>query len=678
MADIIQQRRDTAARWAQYNPILLEGEVGYVTDNPNQYKIGNGRDKWNDLPLRGYTGTITQDTGDDENAVMSQKAVTDKLSELGSKINSIETAVEENKDVIYEDIAYIKTSDLTPDQYYRNGGLSIGSIHPDTAIDFTNPTGTWGCLKLQVSKGSTITIKTYGGSNARAYALTDMDRKVLILAEGNLDTTLAPAIIHVEEDGYLYVNCRPLDNGNFGISIKKNKVQPVFDIVLNQKRYKNNILQIGYYYNLGNFNIGNIAPSQPNAFTTGSENTWGCVKLEVSKGSIITLKTKGGTNGRAYALTDSDRRIIQMAEAGFDSRTSPVTINIEKDGYLYINSTPARDDLFGVEINYPLDKQIKNLTNEVKELENSIKSESIPIPHMYNPVLNLTKPQLRVLDIGNSYTVDSTNYLPQLISSAEIDVSDMCLYTAVRGGASFKNWYDIYNDNDTYGYSISKKIGGLNADVSGSNTGGVGEKFRNTLTNNEWDLIIIHQVSTYAPYYDAWEKDDAGGYLSKFIRLIRKHQPKATIGFLLVHSYWSGFGSNTEGSSYERWKLIAESAKKLRANYGIDFIVPYGTAIQNIRASSLNTEHDLTNDGTHCAAGLGDYTAACAYFQALIAPRYGVSILGNPFRIDVEQTGTYPESEVSVTDENALIAQKAAFLASYNWYECINPEEVDI
>ena len=83
MADIIQQRRDTAARWAQYNPILMEGEAGYVTDNPNQYKIGNGVSAWNDLPLRGYTGTIAQDTGDDENAVMSQKATTEKLSELG-------------------------------------------------------------------------------------------------------------------------------------------------------------------------------------------------------------------------------------------------------------------------------------------------------------------------------------------------------------------------------------------------------------------------------------------------------------------------------------------------------------------------------------------------------------------------------------------------------------------
>lgn len=75
MADRIQQRRDTAARWSEYNPILLEGETGYVTDNPNQYKIGDGEHAWNDLPLRGYTGTISQELGDDEDAVMSQKAV---------------------------------------------------------------------------------------------------------------------------------------------------------------------------------------------------------------------------------------------------------------------------------------------------------------------------------------------------------------------------------------------------------------------------------------------------------------------------------------------------------------------------------------------------------------------------------------------------------------------------
>lgn len=84
----IQNRRDTAERWAEVNPILLEGEVGYVTDNPNQHKIGDGIHRWNDLPLRGYTGTIAQEFGNDENAVVSQKAVTEKLSELGSEVGN--------------------------------------------------------------------------------------------------------------------------------------------------------------------------------------------------------------------------------------------------------------------------------------------------------------------------------------------------------------------------------------------------------------------------------------------------------------------------------------------------------------------------------------------------------------------------------------------------------------
>lgn len=83
MADRIQQRRDTAARWAQYNPILLEGEVGYVTDDPNQYKIGDGVHTWNELPLRGFDGTLVHELGTSETAAMSQKGVTDVSNALG-------------------------------------------------------------------------------------------------------------------------------------------------------------------------------------------------------------------------------------------------------------------------------------------------------------------------------------------------------------------------------------------------------------------------------------------------------------------------------------------------------------------------------------------------------------------------------------------------------------------
>lgn len=293
-------------------------------------------------------------------------------------------------------------------------------------------------------------------------------------------------------------------------------------------------------------------------------------------------------------------------------------------------------------------------------------------PKMYNPPINLQKEQLRVLDIGNSYTNDCVHYLPQLVNAAGIDASDMCLYKATRGSGSFKNWYDIYYDKDTSSYEISKVLGGLTANISGAAAVGNGEQFRNTLKNNDWDLIIIHQRSEYAPYYDTWETTGEGGYLKELIRAIRTAQPSATIGLLLVHSYWDNFVNNAEKSSLERWKLIAESAKKLSANYGINFIIPYGTAIQNIRESSLNNEYDLTADGSHCSDGLADYTAACAYFQSLFAPRYGVCVLGNTARVTVTQAEQYPS--ISVTDSNAPIAQKAAILATYDYYTCQNPE----
>lgn len=95
MAYRIQQRRDTAARWAEMNPILLDGEMGLVTDNPNQYKIGDGVHTWNELPLRGYTGTISQEFGEREDAVVSQKVVSEKFSETEQKLSDIGSKVVE-------------------------------------------------------------------------------------------------------------------------------------------------------------------------------------------------------------------------------------------------------------------------------------------------------------------------------------------------------------------------------------------------------------------------------------------------------------------------------------------------------------------------------------------------------------------------------------------------------
>ena len=88
----MKQRRDTKANWAATNPVLLDGELGIVSDDPNLYKVGDGATAWNSLPFRGFDGTLAQELGTSENAVISQKVVSEKLTELESEKAQIKVA----------------------------------------------------------------------------------------------------------------------------------------------------------------------------------------------------------------------------------------------------------------------------------------------------------------------------------------------------------------------------------------------------------------------------------------------------------------------------------------------------------------------------------------------------------------------------------------------------------
>ena len=86
----MKQRRDTKANWASSNPVLLSGELGFVSDDPNLYKMGDGVTPWNLLPFRGFDGTLAQELGTSPNAVISQKVLSEKFAEIDGKIKALE------------------------------------------------------------------------------------------------------------------------------------------------------------------------------------------------------------------------------------------------------------------------------------------------------------------------------------------------------------------------------------------------------------------------------------------------------------------------------------------------------------------------------------------------------------------------------------------------------------
>lgn len=65
----IQFKRGTAARWADLNPVLENGEPGFAYDT-RQFKIGDGVTHWNDLPyIQGETGVANFATSADFPAI---------------------------------------------------------------------------------------------------------------------------------------------------------------------------------------------------------------------------------------------------------------------------------------------------------------------------------------------------------------------------------------------------------------------------------------------------------------------------------------------------------------------------------------------------------------------------------------------------------------------------------
>ena len=207
-----------------------------------------------------------------------------------------------------------------------------------------------------------------------------------------------------------------------------------------------------------------------------------------------------------------------------------------------------------------MSEDISRLQASVAELEKRIAETSATVSKMYNPPVNFHKADLKVLDIGNSYTQDAQTYLPQIIKASGID-TDFSLYRAFRPSASFKTWVDCWNDSDNENYSIDFCAGTALDGISGSGRASDGAVFRKALQSVKWDIILIHQVSTYSNDYSLWEGNGAGGYLQELIRIIRVTNPQATIGYLMTHSYRGSYWANTEGSSLLRWRNTAEATK---------------------------------------------------------------------------------------------------------------------
>lgn len=148
-------------------------------------------------------------------------------------------------------------------------------------------------------------------------------------------------------------------------------------------------------------------------------------------------------------------------------------------------------------------------------------------------------------------------------------------------------------------------------------------------------------------------------------------------GWIETHAYASGYsGLSSLGISSDDMALkSAETSKSVIENTVLDFILPYGIAIQNARHTNLdNYGNHMTYEGTHLNEGiatlLAGYTIAQKFANMFSAAK---SILGDPLRPtkewQTEKNIPQPHGDVlGISNDNCLMAQKCAFMAIKNPY----------
>ena len=242
---------------------------------------------------------------------------------------------------------------------------------------------------------------------------------------------------------------------------------------------------------------------------------------------------------------------------------------------------------------------------------------------------------LRVLAIGNSFTDDATSYLSALVDSSAIDRDRVGVYILTHSGAKFDYWVETIRNGVSVeaackAGTVPMRSNGTMAEVIGQN----------------WDVIVIQQAS------DVSYKWETFSVLDEYIPMILSLCPNKNV-CLAYQMPWSH--TPDEMPYVMEWNI--NCTRRLTETYGIDVIIPIGTAIQIARSTRLNDPLYLTLDNWHLNRGIGRYIAACCWYESIIGRCFSTSMINNT----AMPKGNYRQEDIALGRECA----RRAFIDPY-------------
>lgn len=219
-----------------------------------------------------------------------------------------------------------------------------------------------------------------------------------------------------------------------------------------------------------------------------------------------------------------------------------------------------------------------------------------------------TGKSLKVLSLGNSFSLDSMEYLYGMLD--EYGYTDVTLGILYIGGCSLEKHYNNLTGNVAE-YKYYKSTSGKWV-ITKESIGIDGIK------DEEWDIFVLQQASGSSGLADTYEP-----YITDIIKYVKENCPNKDVEFAWnitwAHQHdskQSSFANNYGGDQMVMFNGIIDAFNKNVAPHEeFKYIFPVGITVQNARTSYFGDT--ITRDGYHMNYNIGRYMAALTWFGVL-------------------------------------------------------------
>lgn len=216
------------------------------------------------------------------------------------------------------------------------------------------------------------------------------------------------------------------------------------------------------------------------------------------------------------------------------------------------------------------------------------------------------KKSIKILCIGNSFSVDTTTRAPEVASALGIGLTVGNLF--VPGCPIECHYEHIVNDTPAYKYYHHD---------GGEWTQTPDYKISDAIRSDDWDYISIQHGSSYGHSYIRPECYD---HFPALVQAVRALAPKDTK--VVFNMTWTAEPTHhhKDIQAFDRdqdalFAAICAITQQMSAEAGVDRVIPTGTAIHNARTANLG--YLMTRDGFHLSLDAGRYLASLTFLCAL-------------------------------------------------------------